>query len=74
MDTSTPEGRDQFKAEWDALAEMAPELISKDDILYPHEVQEQVSQEPHFQRLWQHYREHIMKTRFAVLIEEGEIS
>jgi hypothetical protein len=30
MDTTTPEGREQFKKEWDTACEMVPELISKD--------------------------------------------
>ena len=53
---------------------MVPELISKDDIVYPHEHQKYVSDEPHFRRVWQHYREHTLKLRFAYLVEQGEIS
>lgn len=37
IDTTTPEGREAFKKEWDAICEMAPELLSKEDIVYPHE-------------------------------------
>ena len=52
MDTTTEEGRVAFKAEWDALSEMAPEIIKKEEMLYPHEMGKFVSQEPHFQRVW----------------------
>jgi hypothetical protein len=37
MDTTTPEGRAQFQKEWSNMAEIVPELISKDDIVFPHE-------------------------------------
>lgn len=74
IDTTTPEGREQFKKEWDTAASLVPELISKDDIVFPHEQPATLPDEPHFQRIWQHYREHIFKVRFAQLVEEGHIS
>jgi len=52
MDTSTEEGRAAFKAEYDTLAELAPEIIKKDEIVFPHEMPEKISSEPHFQRAW----------------------
>ena len=30
MDTTTPEGRELYEAEWNALADMVPEMIKKD--------------------------------------------
>lgn len=36
MDTTTEEGRKMFEAEYNALAEMVPEMIKKEDIIYPH--------------------------------------
>ena len=51
-----------------------PELLSKDDIVYPHEHQSYISDEPHFRRVWQHYREHTFKARFAHLVDQGDIS
>lgn len=39
IDTTTPEGREEFKKEWDTACEIVPELISKEDIVYPHEHQ-----------------------------------
>jgi len=73
-DTTTPEGREAFKKEWDTICELAPELISKDDILYPHEQPKDLPNEPHFRRVWQHYREHTFRMRFAYLVKEGIIS
>jgi hypothetical protein len=37
MDTTTEEGREAFKAEWEAMCQMVPELVSKEDMIYPHE-------------------------------------
>lgn len=74
IDTTTAEGRAKFQQEYDNLAELAPEIIKKDEIIFPHEMGPEISTEPHFQRVWQHYREHIFKLRFAQLVEEGEIS
>jgi hypothetical protein len=74
MDTTTTEGKEAFMKEHLAMCEMAPELISKENMIYPHEKAQWVSQEPHFQRAWQHYREHMFKLRFAVMVNEGQIS
>jgi len=48
IDTTTEEGRKQFKAEYDALCEMAPELMKKEHLVYPHEMPAFVPNEPHF--------------------------
>jgi len=74
MDTRTPEGAAAFKAEYDSLCELAPEIIKKEDMIMPHEMAPKVSDEPHFQRVWQHYREHAFKVRFAEAVEAGRIS
>ena len=74
MDTTTPEGRDEFRKEWEAACQMVPELISKEDMVYPHEWPKYIPEEPHFRRVWQHYREHMFKLRFAYLVNEGKIS
>jgi hypothetical protein len=42
IDTSTEEGRAKFKAEFDAFAEIAPEIIKKEDLIYPHEMPSEV--------------------------------
>ena len=74
LDTTTPEGRAAYKAEWDALAELAPEIIKKEDIVFPHEQSPRITNEPHFRRVWQHYREHTFKLRFAEAVDGGVIS
>ena len=56
------------------MAEMAPELISKDMLVYPHEQAKYIPDEPHYRRVWQHYREHIFRLRYAYLVDQGEIS
>lgn len=52
IDTTTKEGREAFKKEYDALAAMTPELISAENMLYPHEMPKQIPEEAHFQRVW----------------------
>jgi hypothetical protein len=74
IDTTTPEGREMFKKEWETACQLVPELLSKEDMVYPHEHQNFISNEPHFRRVWQHYREHMFKLRFAYLVEEDRIS
>lgn len=74
LDTTTPEGREAFKKEWDILSELAPEIVKKEDLIFPHEQTPYLSNEPHFRRVWQHYREHSFRLAFATMVEEGEIS
>jgi len=38
IDTTTDEGKAKFKAEWDAISELAPEIIRKEDMIFPHEM------------------------------------
>ncbi len=74
MDTTTEEGRAQFRAEYEALAALAPEIVKMEDLVFPHEMSPRISTEPHFRRVWQHYREHMFRLRFAQLVESKEIS
>ena len=74
LDTRTPEGQEAFKREFEILAELAPEIVKKEDMMFPHEMPPKLSDEPHFQRVWQHYREHMFKSRFSDCCEEGLIS
>lgn len=74
MDTNTQEGRDAFKAEYETLAELAPEIIKKEDMVFPHEMAPKISNEPHFMRVWQHYREHTFKCRLACAVDAGDVS
>ena len=74
MDTRTPEGAAAFKAEYEKLCELAPEIVKKEDMVMPHEMAPRLPDEPHFQRVWQAYREHVFQTRFAEAVESGVIS
>jgi len=62
IDTTTEEGRARFKAEFDALCLMTPELLSQDMMLFPHEMPKTVSKEAHFQRVWSYYREYSLRS------------
>merc|ERR1712127_245801 len=59
INTTTPEGREAFK---------------KEDLVFPHEQAPAISSEPHFQRVWQHYRDHSFNIAFANGVETGAIS
>ena len=74
MDTTTEEGRKVFEDEYRTVATIAPELFDMDEIVFPHEHMKPVSQEPHFQRIWQYYREHSLRLRFEFLKEQGKIT
>jgi len=74
MDTTTEEGRAAFKAEWQALSEMAPEIIKMEEMKYPHEMGKWVSNEPHFQRVWQYYRDHTLKAKIADAVNAGKLT
>lgn len=74
FDTTTPEGQAAFRAEWDIMAELAPEMVKKEDLVFPHELPAQISNEPHFRRVWQHYRSHMFRARYALAVEAGTIS
>lgn len=74
IDTTTEEGRRQFKADFEALAEMAPDLVKKDMLVFPHEMPAVASNEPHFRRVWQHYREYVFKNTVAEACKAGKIS
>lgn len=74
MDTTTEEGRKLFEAEYLALAECAPEIIDKDDIVYPHEIQQRVTQEAHFLRLWKIYQGHTLKEKAKQAVADGTLS
>lgn len=74
MDTTTEEGRAAFKAEYDAMAQMTPELLSAEVMLYPHEMPKQVSTEAHFQRVWTYYREHTLKNAIQSAVDSNNLS
>ena len=74
IDTTTEEGRAAFKKEYDALCEMVPEMIKKEDFAYPHEYAKQVSTEPHFQRLWKYYRSEHLSNLINDAVSKGQVS
>ena len=74
IDTTTPEGAAEYKREFEVMRELAPEMIKKEMFFFPHEMPAHVSSEPHFQRVWQHYREHTFKENIAKAVEGGAIS
>ena len=74
IDTTTPEGAAEYKREFEVMRQLAPEMIKKEMFFLPHEMPATVSSEPHFQRVWQHYREHTFKESIARAVEGGAIS
>lgn len=74
MDTTTEEGRKLFEAEYLALAECAPEILDKNEIIYPHQIQHRPNQEAHFQRLWKTYQAYTLKQSAKQAVEAGKIS
>jgi hypothetical protein len=67
IDTTTEEGRAAFKAEFDAIHQIAPEIVPKESFLYPHEMPDVVPEEPHYQRVWRYYREHTLRRAIDTL-------
>ena len=74
IDTTTAEGREAYKAEWQALHEMAPEVVKKEEFLFPHEMGARISTEPYFQRLWKYYREYSLKQQIQGAVNDGSVS
>merc|ERR1712086_744952 len=74
IDTTTEEGRLQFKAEYDALHQLAPEIIRMEDFQFPHEMGKQISTEPYFQRIWKYYRDHTLKSCIDGAVADGKCS
>lgn len=74
IDTTTEEGRAAFEKEWADLCELAPELVKKEDLVFPHEQAPALPNEPNFLRVWQHYRDHTFNLAFANAVETAEIS
>lgn len=74
IDTNTEEGRAKYKAIWEDIHSLAPEIVKKEDFLYPHEMGAQISTEPHFQRLWHYFREHTLKQQIEAAVTDGSVS
>jgi len=52
LDTTTPEGAEAYRKEYEDLCEMAPEILKKEDMILPHQMPARISEEPHFRRVW----------------------
>lgn len=48
MDTTTEEGRELYRQEYEALSAIAPEILKKEDMIYPHELPKPINTEAHF--------------------------
>lgn len=53
---------------------MTPELLKPEEILFPHEMQKPITTEAHFQRVWQYYREHVLKLSISKAVEENKLT
>ena len=49
-------------------------MLKKDEIFFPHELPAAVPKEPHFRRVWNHYRIYKFKNAMHAAVESGEIS
>jgi hypothetical protein len=74
LDTTTPEGRKAFQEEFEALREMCPEVMGDEEIVFPHEMQPKLTNEPHFRRMWNHYRMHHFRLAVAHAQQEGKLA
>lgn len=74
IDTTTPEGRAQYKADYDQMCALTPELIKAEHMMFPHEMPAKVSQEPHFQRVWAQYRAHALQGKINAAVDAGSVS
>lgn len=74
IDTTTEEGRAQFKAEYDAICQIAPELLRPENMLFPHEMPKRVTTEAHFQRVWSYYREFSLRNAISNAVNNGSLS
>jgi hypothetical protein len=74
IDTTTPEGREAFKKEWEMMHQIAPEIVKKECFVFPHERRDPVPTEAHFQRLWRYYREHALREALDKAVDGGHLS
>jgi len=73
IDTTTEEGRAQYKAEYDAISQMVPEIIKPNELVFPHEIPRKLPEEAHFQRVWNLYRVHQMKNAIQDAVNRGQL-
>jgi len=73
FDNTTPEGREQIRTELRWWKEMTPELFEDIDVDGEIAIRPFLSQEPHFRRVWNHYRQFQFNARVQILIEQGNL-
>lgn len=74
FDTSNPEGREQLKEEVRRWKAMCPEVFREFEVDDNYETKPYLSEEPHFKRVWGHYRQFQFNSRVHYLIEQGDLS
>lgn len=74
IDTATEEGRKRFEEDYNALCELMPELMKKEQIIYPHEMKKEIPTEAHFQRVWRFYREHKLRGLISDGVAQGKVT
>jgi hypothetical protein len=70
LDMNTPQGKTKFTEIMEWWDKVAPET-------YSHQINEykqEINQEPHFQRVWHHYREFLFSERVNQAIRKGDLS
>ena len=53
---------------------MVPEMMDKESIVFPHQIQPHVNSEGHFQRLWRTYQCYTLKENAKAAVESGKVS
>lgn len=63
-----------YRDEFEALSAIAPEILKKEDMLYPHELPKPINTEAHFMRLWKIYQCHTLKNETKAAVAAGKCS
>jgi len=74
IDTTTPEGAEKWRQEYDFLSKLTPELVPQRDFMLLHEYPKQICQEPHYQRVWNLYRQKTLRVAIQRAVEAGAVS
>lgn len=73
FDSSTPEGREKIANEIRRWQKIAPEIFERFDPDAHYEQKPFLTEEPHFRRVWNHYRQFQFNARVEFLIEQGDL-
>ena len=74
IDTTTPEGREQWQREYAAISAYAPEIVPMANFVQLHDMPKFVTKEPHFQRVWITYQQQTLRNAIADGVASGAIS